>query len=121
MPATDAAANTALDALMSPAGQVGLLTTLPDASGAGAVEPSGGGYARVAVAAGGWPAATGRSTTLPAAVTFPAPTGDWGVARGWGWFVDGALQVWEPLAEPVNVPTGADPVRLPAGTLTVEA
>lgn len=108
MPASDVAANAALDNELQAAGEIGLLLTLPAADGTGYVEPpTAAGYARVATTAGAWTVAAARESTLTPEVTFPAATGDWGTVRGWGWFRGGQLRVWEPLAQAVNVLTGA--------------
>ncbi len=68
---------------------VGLVTTLPnDASTSGALTPgvevSGGAYARVAVTnnATNWPAAAAGAKANGTAITFPAPTANWGVVVG---------------------------------------
>jgi len=65
---------------------VGLLTTAPnDASTSGALSPgvevTGGSYARVAVTnnATNWPAASAGAKANGTAITFPAPTANWGV------------------------------------------
>lgn len=64
---------------------VALSTSEPDDDGAGVTEPTGGGYSRTVVDndTTTWAAATGRSKTNAATVTFPDPTGDWGDL---GWF-----------------------------------
>jgi hypothetical protein len=65
---------------------VGLLTTAPnDASTSGSLSPgvevTGGSYARVAVTnnATNWPAASGGAKANGTAITFPAPSANWGV------------------------------------------
>ncbi|GIM45245.1 hypothetical protein DNHGIG_07940 [Collibacillus ludicampi] len=59
---------------------VGLSTTTPTTSGGNITEPSGNGYARVAVANNptNWPAASNGSKSNGTAITFPAATGPWG-------------------------------------------
>lgn len=65
---------------------VGLLTTAPnDASTSGALSPgvevTGGSYARVAVTnnATNFPAASGGAKANGTAITFPAPSANWGI------------------------------------------
>jgi len=85
---------------------VALYTVLPtDASGSG-TEVTGGSYARVAVTNNGttWPAATGSNPTQKAngiAITFPAPTANWGTVVGWAIYdasSGGHELAWAPLA-----------------------
>jgi hypothetical protein len=93
-----------------PTAHLALFTTAPsNDSGAGAVEVSGGSYARVATSAGSWNAATAPPPLIAnaAAITFPTATADWGtvVAAGlydaatggnllfWDWLGNHA---WEP-------------------------
>ena len=67
---------------------VALFTTVPNEANSGGVEPSGGSYARVAVATGvgnGW-AWDGSTVDNDADVNFPAATGDWGNIVGVGLF-----------------------------------
>src|SRR5712671_3889021 len=74
---------------------VGLYTTAPTArDNSGAVEVSGGSYARVAIASGGWGAiaTSGSGITLlrqilnSGAVTFPQASANWGTVVGAGLF-----------------------------------
>lgn len=63
---------------------VALYTATPGDANASGTEVTGGSYARVAVTNNGtnWPAASGTSPTSKSngtAITFPAPTADWGV------------------------------------------
>lgn len=98
---------------------VGLLTSSPADAGGG-VEVTGGSYARVAVtsslanwagtqAAASTTASTGSSGTTSnnAAITFPAPTANWGSVTHWGiWDAvsGGNLLIYAPLnvAKTVN-------------------
>jgi hypothetical protein len=64
---------------------VGLSTTTPSANGTGVTEPSGGGYARVAVtnnttnwAPAGTQPSTGQQQINNTAITFPSATASWG-------------------------------------------
>lgn len=70
---------------------VALFTTNPTADdGTGAVEPSTGSYARVAItASSGWSSISGSGTSPhqisnSGVVTFPTPTGSWGTIIGVG-------------------------------------
>ena len=100
---TDYAENKIVDALLrgqslgAPAtGYAALFTTCPTDSTAG-TEVSGGSYARVAItsALANWAgtqsagsttasSGTGGTTSNNGAVTFPAPTANWGVVACWG-------------------------------------
>lgn len=96
MGASDARERAVLDALFgsgSPATWYwGLSTTPPNDDGSNFTEPSGGSYARVSYTnnSTNFPAATttsGRSVKRNgAAVTWPNPTGTWGVVGWWGLF-----------------------------------
>jgi hypothetical protein len=57
----------------------GLSTADPTDDGSGLAEPVGDGYARVAITAATWDAASGGTKSNGAAITFPEATGD-----GWG-------------------------------------
>jgi hypothetical protein len=59
---------------------VALSTTTPTTAGASITEPSGNGYARVAVTNNttNWPSASNGSKSNGTAITFPAATGSWG-------------------------------------------
>ncbi len=61
-----------------------LYTTLPDADGSGGTEVTGGSYARVAITNNGtnFPAAAAGQKSNGAAITFPAPSADWGAVVG---------------------------------------
>ncbi len=66
---------------------VALYTIIPTGANASGTEVSGGSYARVAVTnnATNWPAATGTqpaSKSNGTAITFPAPTANWGTVVG---------------------------------------
>lgn len=71
---------------------VGIFTTMPDATGAGGVEPVGGSYARKAITFSVPEDATptGRKIVQAATVDFDQATGDWGEALGLG--------IWDALA-----------------------
>lgn len=67
---------------------IGLSTADPLDDGSGLAEPSGNGYARVAVTnnATEWPAATGGSKTNANDQTFPLATGSWGTITHFAFF-----------------------------------
>ena len=86
---TDYAEQQALQALLPDATSrwVGLFTTLPDDAGAGGVEASGGGYARVEQSA--WTTEADAPRTVRknnGAVNFGELTGAIGTVVGWGIF-----------------------------------
>lgn len=70
-----------------PTRYLGLFTTMPTPAG-GQVEVSGGSYARVTVTNNltNFPASALGSKRNATAFTFPAPTADWGIVLGAGWF-----------------------------------
>lgn len=77
---------------------VALFTVTPSDSGGG-TECTGGSYARAAVTnnATNWPAASSGAKANGAAITFPSPTGDWGVVVAFGIFdasTNGNLLYW---------------------------
>jgi hypothetical protein len=72
---------------------IGLLTAQPNSNGTGVTEPSGFGYARVAVAnnATEWPNAVGRVKVHANNITFPAAAGgNWGTIV-WAGVFDAAV------------------------------
>jgi len=105
---------------------VGLYTVTPS-DAAGGTEVTGGSYARVAVGAtlanwagtqstGSTTSSTGTSgkTSNNAAITFPAPTADWGTIVAYGIFdslTSGNLLVWDALTASRAVLNG-DPAPL---------
>ena len=115
----------------------GLLTAAPSDSGGG-TEVSGGSYARVSVAAsmanfagtqaaGSTTASSGTSgeTSNNVNITFPSPTGNWGVISYVGVYdasTSGNLLVWGALTTPKTVNSGdAPPVFEPeAFTFTLD-
>lgn len=114
---------------------MGLLTAAPSDTGGG-TECSGGSYARVAVAsslvnfagtqsAGSTVASSGTSGTTSnnVAVTFPAPTGDWGRATHFAIYdaaSAGNLLFWGTLGAAKNINNGDSAPSFAAGTLTVQ-
>ena len=115
----------------------GLLTSAPSDSGGG-TEVSGGSYARVEIAAsmanfagtqaaGSTTASSGTSgeTSNNVNITFPAPTGNWGVISYVAVYdasTSGNLLVWGALTTPKTVNSGdAPPVFEPAAfTFTLD-
>ena len=80
---------------------IALYTVTPTAVNVGGTEVTGGSYARVAFTNNttNWPAATGTNPASKAngvAVTFPAPTANWGVVVGFA--IYDALTVGNELA-----------------------
>lgn len=101
---------------------VGLLTAAPSDAGGG-TEVSGGSYARATAGVnsdtawkatqGGTPASASSGTTgvtsNPAALTFPAPTANWGVCTHFGIYdasTAGNLLYWAPLTTSKTVNNG---------------
>lgn len=114
---------------------VGLLTAAPADTGGG-TEVSGGSYARVAVtgslanfagtqSAGSTVASsgTGGTTSNNGAVTFPAPTANWGVVTHFGIYdaaSAGNLLFWAPLTASKTVNNGDAAPSFAAAALTVQ-
>lgn len=114
---------------------VGLFTANPTDSAAG-TEVSGGSYARVAVtsslanwagtqAAGSTTASSGSggTTSNNGAITFPAPTANWGTVTGVGIFDSssgGNLLVHSPLTTNKTVNNGDAAPSFAAGALTFQ-
>ena len=114
---------------------VGLFTANPTDSGGG-TEVSGGSYARVSVtsslanwagtqAAASTTASTGTSGTTSNnnAITFPAPTGNWGTVTGVGIFdasSGGNLLIWSALTTNKTVNNGDAAPSFAAAALTFQ-
>lgn len=115
---------------------VGLFTAAPSDAGGG-TEVSGGAYARVAVtsslanwagtqSAGSTVASsgTGGTTSNNAAITFPAPTANWGSITHFGIFdaaTAGNLLLWSALTTAKTVNNGDAAPSFAAGALTFQA
>lgn len=106
-----------------------LLTAATDDTGAGAVEVTGAGYARVGVVANltNFPAAAARVKAAVAAIQWPTATADWaaGATKVVGVAMYDALTVgtyrgYGALGTSVNVLTGGAPV-IAAGAFTMTA
>lgn len=103
---------------------VALITTAPtNANGAGIVEATGTGYARVAVTNNdtNWPAAASRSKSNGTAVTFPTSGASWGTVVGFALYdaaTVGNFLAYGALTSSQAVGSGVTP-QWAAGTLTV--
>jgi hypothetical protein len=114
---------------------VALLTAAPSDAGGG-TEVSGGSYARVGVtaslanfagtqSAGSTTASsgTGGTTSNNGAITFPAPTANWGSVTHWGIYdasSGGNLLYYAPLTTPKTINNGDAAPSFAAGALTVQ-
>jgi hypothetical protein len=108
----------------TPGVYVGLFTAAPSDAGGG-TEVTGGAYARVLVshADTNWaaPSGTPRGTSNSNAVTFPAPTANWGVVTHFGIFdslTGGTLIAWNALTISKTVNNGDAAPSFAAGALT---
>lgn len=122
--------NAVLDnAVSSVAGacQVALSTTEPSiddtaASGvSGVSEPSGGSYARQALAVASWAACADRIKATNAAITFPVATADWGTITHIVVYrtSDGKAVFVGALDEELEVLSGGDNLVIPAGSIAL--
>lgn len=103
---------------------VGLSTTTPTATGGNVTEPSGNGYAVVAVTnnATNFPAAASGAKTNGVSIVFPTATGSWGTVT-YVVLKDGAsgsVVAYSLLGTPRTITTGAVPT-LAAGSLSLTA
>jgi hypothetical protein len=107
---------------------VALFTAAPGEAGGG-TEVTGGSYARVASTPGdaNWAATVGGDGTTSnlAAITFPAPTADWGQATHWGIFFDeataGTLRIYAALTTPKTINNGDAAPSFGVGALTYQS
>lgn len=106
----------------------GLSTTTPGEDGAGFTEPTHASYARVAKTnnATNFPPATtaGGVTTKTngTAVRYPDPTGNWGTATHYGWFLDatgGTPEYAFQLDAARTIESGNTPVEFAANALSM--
>lgn len=102
---------------------IGLSTANPGVSGSGLAEPSGNNYSRVAVTndATNFPNASGGAKSNAAVITFPTPSGDWGVCTHVAVFdasSGGNMLDFNALASPKTIESG-DPVSIPIGDLDI--
>ncbi|MGI9491969.1 MAG: phage tail fiber protein [Geminicoccaceae bacterium] len=103
---------------------VGLSTTAPAEDGTNVSEPVGNNYARVAVAAGDWNAATLADPSLidnSAAINFPTPSGAWGTVTHFAIFdaLTGGNVVASGILTTSRSPQNGDPVSFPIGDLDI--
>lgn len=106
---------------------IALYTVIPTDANAGGTEVTGGSYARVAVTNNttNWAAATGTSPTSKAngtAITFPAPTANWGVVVGFAVYdaaTVGNELAWGALTVNKTVNNGDAAPSFGVGALTV--
>jgi hypothetical protein len=98
-----------------------LVTTTPSDSAAG-TEVSGGSYARVQTV-GKWGAPSGTTQVANnAAVTFPAPTANWGTIVGfelWTASSAGTRLAWGTFGSSVTVNNGDQAPTFPIGSIVV--
>lgn len=100
---------------------VALSAADPGEDGSGVDEPDGGGYARVATAAGDWSNATGGLLDNVVAIEFGAAAGDWGTMTHFALFDDateGNLLAHGALTQAKTINTG-DRAEFPPGELEV--
>lgn len=102
------------------------LFTVTPADAGGGTEVSGGSYARVNVPPldANWTAASATDglTDNAAAITFPAPTGNWGVVVAFGIFdatSGGNLLVWGPITPNKTINNGDPAPSFAIGALDV--
>lgn len=104
--------------------EIALFTTLPDEDNLGGVEPAAASYARVSYGPGAayWsaPSAGDGRVANSFAITFPAPTEDWGTILGFGIFdQSGNLLFVNSLAAPKDVLSGNPAPEFNPGALAV--
>lgn len=100
---------------------VALSAADPDEDESGVDEPDGGGYARVATAAGDWSNAAGGLLDNVVAIEFDAAVGDWGTMTHFVLFdaaTAGNLLAYGALTQAKTVNAG-DQARFPPGELEV--
>ncbi len=102
---------------------VALYTVAPTDAGGG-TEVSGGSYARVNLAPSdsNWNATSGTDghTDNAVAITFPAPTANWGQVVAFGIFDESSnLLIWGTLTTPKTINSGDPAPSFPIGALDV--
>lgn len=111
-----------LDTMFEVAGYYMFLSTAdPGEDGAGLAEPAGNGYARVAISAATWNAASGGSKTNALEIAFPAATGDWGICTHFGVATassGGSVVISAALTASKTITSGQTP-RFPASSVTL--
>ena len=104
-----------------------LSTTTPTEGAGSFTEPSAGAYARVALTAATWTAATSgdpSSTSYGGAITFPTATGGWGTVSYWGLFSvatlsTGLVRYWGTINAPKAIQTN-DAASFAANAMKIE-
>lgn len=105
----------------SPTLYVALFTNMPDFTGAGGTEVSGGGYARQTITFDNATGVTPAITQNSAQVNFPAATQDWGTIQGVALYdanTGGNMLLKAPLNTPRIVATN-DIFSIPAGNFDI--
>lgn len=106
---------------------LGLSTTLPSNTGTNITEPSGAGYARVAL--------TNNDTNFPdsgsdrikangTVITYPQPTGSWGTVAYFVFMTaltGGVMVAWGSLDVPRTIGAANDPPSFAIGALVITA
>lgn len=98
------------------------LSQSPSSKSGAVTEPSGAGYARIAVpnSPANFPAATGGTKANAAAATFPTPSGDWGTVQSL-FIADapagGNILASADLTAPKAVPNGSLAPKVAVGAL----
>lgn len=113
--------------MTKPAGlHVGLFTAAPGEAGGG-TEVAGGSYARAALAPSdsNWAAAAGGNgtTSNAVAITFPAPTANWGLVTHWAIFdaaSGGNMLFYAALTTSKTINSGDAAPSFGVGALTVQ-
>lgn len=106
---------------------VGLSSTPPTATGGNITEPSGNGYARVAIANNttNFSTPTTGTTSNSAAITFPASTGAWVNSAPLNYFIitdsstNGNILAFGTVSNPQVVNSSGAVLTFPAGTLSL--
>lgn len=98
-------------AYSAPATVYAALFTVTPSDAGGGTEVSGGSYARVSITnnATNFPAASGGAKANGTAITFPAPTANWGTVVAFGLFdasSSGNLLYWGPITPNKTVNNG---------------
>lgn len=115
MPLRTLGRNAGADGIADLIEEVSLHTDDPGVGSAN--EISGGGYARVATNGSAWGEASGR-TANNAVISFPTPTGAWGIATHFQLHGSSGPLADNPLTNARNIPIGSN-VRFAAGSLGI--
>lgn len=121
MSLSDTTENELLDYFLEDDLYAGVSIADPGDDGATLDEPSGGGYARVAITAATWDAASGGSKKNGTAIEFPTATDDWGTVTYFCIFdalTGGTIKASGALTAGKNITTGQT-LRFPVESVTV--